>query len=126
MRNEFWSLKAEVFWFPGEVEDVPPKGGRRAAGTAIAVVGWGWDQHSWLTSLGSWEIHTFPREKLPCTKIRDRFCSKPNLCQHMTQFLLLGFDSPARALFHFPGDGCSSSFLVLPAPVPRQEESGWS
>lgn len=41
-------LKQKSFFFSlGEVEDVPPKvpGGRRAAGTAIPVVGWGWDQH---------------------------------------------------------------------------------
>lgn len=46
MRNELCTLKAEVFWFPGEVGDVPPKvpGGRRAAGTAIPVVGWDQDQ----------------------------------------------------------------------------------
>lgn len=47
MRNEFWTLKAEVLWFPGEVGDVPPEvpGGRRAAGTAVPVVGQDWDQH---------------------------------------------------------------------------------
>lgn len=101
MRNEFWTLKAEVLWFPGEVEDVSPEvsGGRRAAGTTIPVVGWHWDQHRLAGSPGSWQIHTFPREKLLFTKICDRFYSKFSLFQHMTQFLLLGLDSLARALF---------------------------
>lgn len=139
MKNEFSAIctfQTEVFCFPGEVEDITSKEKQSSWRKEdrcpqrsvhwqdpIAVVEWEWDQHrlDCVCEMGDTDISQ--AEAFIYKNSVTDFYSKLNLCQNMTQLLMLGLYYLARFFTVFPRK--SLFFLIPSALSTRQVESRW-